>query len=91
MRPIELLIAFLAFLLVATNVMAMSSMNYRFEWFTPGTSGGGGTMNSTHFAANVTVGQTISGHSDSTNYTTGLGYWSGVPLEWLLHLPAILR
>ena len=91
MKRTTILLALLAFLLVAENVLAMSSTNYKLEWFTPGTSGGGGAMSSTNYAVNVTTGQTAIGAATSANYGVGLGYWYGVLTGGRLYLPLILR
>ena len=65
-------------LLWASSALAMSSLNYRLDWFTPLTGGGGGPANSAHYAANFTVGQTVVGVSASEHYGSGLGYWYGL-------------
>ena len=65
-------------LLVAGSALAMSSPNYRLDWFTPMTGGGGGPSSSATYAANFTVGQTVIGASASENYGSGLGYWYGL-------------
>ena len=84
-----ILVAFLL-LLVAGNALAMSSTNYRLDWFTPLTGGGGG-LTSASYAANVTVGQTAIGEASSASYGTGLGFWYGM-LDWFrVYLPLILR
>jgi hypothetical protein len=71
--------------------MAMSSTNFRLDWFTPLTSGGGGAMSSASYSANVTIGQTAIGGASSASYGTGLGFWYGM-LEWFrVYLPLVLR
>jgi len=78
-------------LVTASSVMAMSSTNYRLDWFTPLTSGGGGAMTSAGYTANVTVGQTAIGEASSASYSTGLGFWYGL-LDWFkVYLPLVLR
>jgi hypothetical protein len=78
-------------MLMAGNALAMSSTNYRLDWFTPLTSSGGGGMASASYAANVTIGQTAIGEASSTNYGTGLGFWYGM-LDWFkVYLPLVLR
>ena len=62
-------------LLWTGSALAMSSTNFRLDWFTPMTGGGGGPASSTHYAANFTVGQTTIGPSASEHYGSGLGYW----------------
>lgn len=86
-----LLIVLLCALFWAQSVQAISSTNYALNWFTPLTSGGGGPMNSTNYAVNVTIGQTAIGASTSAQYGVGLGYWYGVLTGSDLYLPLILR
>lgn len=83
------LIMLIAFVL-AQSVLAMSSANYRLDWFVPLT-GSGGPASSTNYAVNVTMGQTVVGASSSTNYKAGLGYWYGVGIQHQIYLPIVLR
>ena len=83
------LLLLLLFLLVS-DALAMSSTNYRLDWFVPLTGSGGSEMSSTHYHAYVTIGQTAIGASTSTNYRVGLGYWYGL-LQSRVYLPLILR
>jgi hypothetical protein len=86
------LIVLFSALLLANSAQAMSSTNYALNWFTPGTSGGGGPMNSAHYAVNITIGQSAIGNSASANYGVGLGYWYGVGADALrFYLPFIRR
>ena len=78
MRGVLILLTLAVLLLVAGGVLAMSSANYRLDWFTPLTGGGGGPANSTNYAANFTVGQSAIGFSASDNYTAGMGFWYGI-------------
>lgn len=87
---ISLVIILLCILLMAGIVWAMSSTNYRLDWFTPLTTGGGGSSDSTNYAADFTVGQTAIGQSSSTNYDACLGYWCGV-IEYKVYLPLVLK
>jgi hypothetical protein len=89
-RFLPLWLALLCAFLIIQNAAAMSSTNYRLDWFTPATSGGGGAMSSTNYAVNLTIGQTAIGSHSSTNFIAGLGYWYGV-LQSRLYLPLILR
>ena len=68
----------------------MFSDNYRLDWFTPLTGGGGGPASSTHYAVNFTVGQSVIGACSSANYAVELGYWAGIR-EYLTYLPLVLR
>ena len=77
-------------LLLTSSVLAMSSTNYRLDWFTPLTGGGGGAASSAHYAANFTVGQSAIGASTSTNYGGCLGYWCGIR-KYRVYLPLVLK
>jgi hypothetical protein len=79
-------------LLLASNALAMSSTNYRLDWFTPLTGGGGGPAESANYAINLTVGQTAIDAPSSANYGVGLGFWHGaVEAGYRLYLPLIVR
>ena len=78
-------------LLLVGNALAMQSANYRLDWYTPGTGGGGGPADSASYAVNFTVGQTAIGTMSSTNYGGCLGYWCQAGGESRIHLPLILR
>ena len=88
-RSLSLLIGLLAILVLASGVLAMSSSTYRLDWFVP-LSGSGGPASSTHYAVNLTVGQTGMGISASPNYQSCLGYWcsrAGVKV----YVPAVIK
>ena len=72
-------------------VLAMSSTNYRMDWFVVLTGGGGGPTDSTNYAGNYTIGQTARGASSSTNYAIGLGYWYGIDVEYRIYLPLTVK
>ena len=91
MKRTALLLALVVLLLLAGRVLAMSSTNYRLDWFTPLTGGGGGAANSANYAVNFTVGQSARGTSSSTNYAGCLGYWCGAEVEYSVYLPIILK
>lgn len=78
-------------LLLVQIAAAMSSANYRLDWFTPLTTGGGGAASSAHYALNLTVGQTASDISAGANYQASLGYWSSVTSQMRVYLPIVLR
>ena len=82
--------ALLCGLLLTGVTLAMSSTNYRLDWFTPLT-GSGGAASSTNYAVNFTVGQSAIGTSASTNYGGCLGYWCGGAVEYKVYLPLVLR
>jgi len=77
--------------LLAGSALAMSSSNYRLDWFTPLTGGGGGAASSANYAVNLTVGQTAIGASSSASYGVGLGYWYGAVVQYKVFLPVVLR
>ena len=86
-----IVIGVLCLLLMMTGVvMAMSSTNYQLDWFVPLT-GSGGAMDSTHYAANITLGQSAIGTADSANDSVCLGYWCGADVTYTVYLPLILR
>ncbi len=86
---LALLIISLA-LIVVHSAVAMSSANYRLDWFTALT-GSGGSSSSAHYAVNLTVGQTVIGPSTSAGYHVGLGYWYGTGMTYRIYLPVVLR
>ena len=91
MRRTAILLTVLVLLLLASNAGAMSSANYKLDWFTPLTGGGGGPASSTNYAVNFTIGQTVVGASSSASYQVGLGYWYGVAQQFKVYLPIVLK
>jgi len=91
MKRIAISLIVIALLLLAGSALAMSSDNYRLDWFTPLTGGGGGPASSAHYAVNFTVGQTAIGSSDSTHYQAELGYWYSVDVGHEIYLPLVLK
>lgn len=85
----------LVLLLLAGRALAMSSENFRLDWFVPLTGGGGGPAASANYAVNLTVGQSAVGTSASTNYGGCLGYWCGVTgavgVQYRIYLPLVMR
>jgi hypothetical protein len=90
MRRAILLTLVLILLLVST-AQAMSSSNYALDWMIPLTSGGGGQAASTNYAINLSIGQTVVGDSQSTNFNTHLGFWQNFMLYLHQWLPAIFK
>jgi hypothetical protein len=90
MKRILILLMLIGLLLFASSALAMSSANYRLDWFAPLTSSGG-SASSTHYAGNFSVGQAVIGSAGSTGYTAGLGYWYGAAISYRLYLPLILK
>lgn len=76
---------------LAFGAVAMTSSNYRLDWFTPGTSSGGGTSISPNYAAHFTVGQTAIGTMSSSNYKVNLGYWYGLVRIFRRFLPVAME
>lgn len=90
MKRITLFLILVLLLILAGSALAMESTNYQLDWFTPLT-GSGGKSNSTNYAVNFTVGQSVIGTGSSTNYEGCLGYWCGIGDEQKIYLPMILR
>ena len=90
-RRVTVLLALTAILLLAGSALAMSSTNYRLDWFTPMTGGGGAPASSASYAVNLTVGQTAIGATSSANYGAGLGYWYGAAAQFRIFLPVVLK
>ena len=88
---IALLTLVLMVLFLAGNVLAMSSSGYALDWYVPVTGGGGGEASSANYAVNFTVGQSVTGPSSSTSYSSALGYWYGVLLDRSTYLPVIFK
>lgn len=73
-------------LLSAGAALAMESTNYRMDWYTPLTTGGGGISTSTGYRADFTVGQVAVIQASSTNYQAGLGFWQPISHRTLVPL-----
>ena len=81
----------LCLLLLSYSVSAMSSTHYKLDWFTPLTTNGGGVSTSTHYSANITIGQVATGSAVSSHYQTGIGFWYGFINQLRLFLPVLVR
>ncbi len=90
MKRKAILLALVCFLVLSGSALAMSSTNYRLDWFTPLTSGGGSPASSTNYKLNFTIGQVAFSTASSTNYRVGLGYWQPMTLSRIF-LPFIKR
>jgi hypothetical protein len=88
---IAIVVVMLGGLLLAQIALAMTSTNYRLDWFTPLTTNGGGRATSANYAINLTIGQTVRGASNSASYQAGLGYWYGVGILHRILLPLIMK
>lgn len=77
-------------ILMVTNAFAMSSTNFKLDWFVLLNSSGGGEASSTTYKINCTIGQMATGTSASATYRIGLGYWAGLTIS-PVYLPIILK
>ncbi len=95
MKQRTLLLALVALFALTGVTVAMDSAHYRLDWFTPLTGSGGGAASSTHYAVNLTVGQSAIGASSSRNHGGCLGYWcqtaAAVAEAHRVYLPLLLR
>ncbi len=89
-RPLLLFSLVLALLLIASTAFAMSSTNYRLDWYELLTGSGGPHMTSASFAVDITAGQSAVAASTSTNYGVHMGFWSAFSGSRTL-LPLIRR
>lgn len=91
-KRVLLILGMLLFALLLWNgVQAMDSDHYAIDWMVPMDSSGGGKSTSTNFIIQLTVGQSVVGHSSSSDYTTGLGYWYGLFQEIWTYLPILFK
>ncbi len=74
---------------LANKVSAMDSTNYRLDWYTPLT-GSGGSLSSTNYKMDFTVGQSVSINLMASASRACMGYWCGI-IDWRIFLPLILR
>jgi hypothetical protein len=89
MKRISILFVLIAALALAYEVGAMSSTHYQLPWYVPLT-GTGMVAQSTHYAAQLTLGQAAIGNATSTHYAAGLGYWYGIQ-QTRVYLPVVNR
>lgn len=93
-RTVFVILASVVVLLLAGQVLAMDSTNYRLDWFTPLSSNAAGAASSTNYAMQFTVGQSAYQTSSSTNYGACWGYWCGsdsAAAAYRIYLPLVLR
>ena len=90
-RTMFLLALALLLVLLTSAAAATDSPSYRLEWFTPLTSGGGGSASSANYGISFTVGQSASGTAASAHYGACLGFWCGGAVEYGTYLPLALR
>ncbi|MGB9723963.1 MAG: hypothetical protein ACP5OO_08950 [Chloroflexia bacterium] len=95
MKRTAILLVLAVFLLLAGRALAMSSENFRLDWFVPLTGGGGEPAGSANYAVNFTVGQSAIGGASSPSYGGCLGYWCGVTGavggQYRIYLPLVMR
>ena len=87
--PIAL--ALLCTVMLVGGGLALSSGQYRLDWFTPLTTSGGGQASSAHYAIHLTVGQVARGAPASTHYQLCLDYWCGAGFRDWVYLPLVTR
>ena len=91
MKRKAILLILLFLLLLATGAQAMNSANYALDWMIPLTSGGGGTVASTNYTMQYSVGQSVIGESDSTNYATNMGFWQNFITTLRAWVPVVFK
>lgn len=91
MRRARLFLTLILFLLLVGSALAMSSSNYRLDWFTPLTAGGGGAARSASYTAHFTVGQMSATALSSAKYGGCMGYRCRQDVdEYVIYVPVIL-
>lgn len=83
-------------LLMAGTAYAMSSRNFRLDWYDQLSGAGGPRLASETFAGDVTVGQPAIRASTGVSYSVQMGYWSAIlkppaPIVPVAFLPLVLR
>jgi hypothetical protein len=81
----------IALLLLASNALAMSSDNFRLEWFTPFTTSGGGPGSSASYGSDLSVGQTAIGAAANASYGACVGYWCAEVAGQKVFLPLVIK
>ena len=89
-KRIVLLLVFLCFLALVSQVWAISSTLYAINWNVMG--GGGGPISGTAYQVNGTAGQAVIGDVSGSAYQAELGYWVGGAAQGgNIYLPIILK
>jgi hypothetical protein len=91
-----LLLAVILLLVLGDRVMAMSSANYRLDWFTPMTTGAGGSVSSSNYAVDFVAGEAASGILSNPETRVCLGfpcfeYRGEIPWAYKIYLPLSVR
>ena len=90
MKRTVIVLALVTLLLLGGHALAgISSPDYRLDWLTLA-GGGGGPAESSSYAVNLTVGQTVIGTASGTEYQACLGYWCGGWFRYI-YLPLVVR
>jgi hypothetical protein len=82
-------ILFLLLALLAQSASAMSSPAYRIDWNNL-LSGGGRLSSSASYQVDLTVGQTASRTSSTSQYQIQLGYWAGL-VQSPIFIPSVKK
>jgi hypothetical protein len=72
-------------------VSAMSSPNFRLDWYVNISGAGGGRSSSTLYTADFTIGQNAVSAASGPNFSAGMGYWAAFPFNTYLFLPEIVH
>ena len=91
MKRKVIILTMVLLLLLVSSVQAMNSANYAIDWMIPLTSGGGGTIASSNYAIQYSVGQSAVGVSDSTHYATNMGFWQNFITNLRTWVPIIYK
>ena len=76
---------------VVAVASAMSSPDYRLDWYVNISGAGGGRSSSTQYTADFTIGQNAAFTASSPNINAGIGYWAAFPFRTTLFLPAVMQ
>lgn len=89
-RVIALLTAVLCCLILVGVTLAQGSTSYRLTWSVVA-SGGDSTSRSANYILGGTAGQGAPGEAVSASYKLGSGFWHGVPMQYDIYLPIVMR
>jgi len=85
-----LLVVLLCCLALVSAVLAQGSTHYQLTWSTVA-SGGDSTSRSANYILGGTAGQGAPGEAASASYKLGSGFWYGVPMQYDIYLPIVMR
>lgn len=89
MKRILILCSLLLLLFTQSAFAFMAA--YSIDWYNLLTGSGGPTISSDHYQVDVTIGQTVTGSSSSSNYNLVLGYWAGAARSGISYLPFLMK